>query len=196
MLLVTDADGEARGVADEIRHHLGDAGVHVFSDIEPEPSEEQIRAGVEVLESVRAGLIVAVGGGSVIDAAKAMRLFHESPELTLRELSLPFLDARKRVAQYPQIEHKVKLVAVPTTAGTGSEVSPAAVLTVGGPQGDARRLLTRARHGGGGAAPDALDAARDDGRHRHRRAHPRPRGVRVDLRLAVHRRLLPPGRYT
>ncbi len=68
----------------------------------------------------------------MLDAAKAMRLFHESPELTLRELSLPFLDARKRVAQYPQVEHTVQLVAVPTTAGTGSEVSPAAVITVDG----------------------------------------------------------------
>jgi acetaldehyde dehydrogenase / alcohol dehydrogenase len=58
-------------------------------------------------------------------------LFHESPEVSVRELALPFLDARKRVAQYPQKAHAVRLVAVPTTAGTGSEVSPAAVLTVG-----------------------------------------------------------------
>jgi acetaldehyde dehydrogenase/alcohol dehydrogenase len=73
-----------------------------------------------------------VGGGSVLDAAKAMRLFHESPELTLKELSLPFLDARKRVAQYPTVEHSVRLVGIPTTSGTGSEVSPAAVITAEG----------------------------------------------------------------
>jgi acetaldehyde dehydrogenase / alcohol dehydrogenase len=130
ILLVTDAGLEARGVADEVRRHLS-AGVHVFSDVEPEPTEAQIRAGVDVLQKVGADCLVAVGGGSVLDAAKAMRLFSESPELSLRELSLPFLDARKRVAHYPEIEHTVRLVAVPTTAGTGSEVSPAAVVTVG-----------------------------------------------------------------
>jgi acetaldehyde dehydrogenase / alcohol dehydrogenase len=130
-LIVTDADTEARGVADEVRRHL-DAPVRVFAEVEPEPSEALVRAGVEVVRSVRPDLIIAVGGGSALDAAKAIRLFHECPELTLAELTLPFLDARKRVAQYPEIEHTLRLVAVPTTAGTGSEVSPAAVLTAGG----------------------------------------------------------------
>ncbi len=132
VLIVTDADTEARGVVDDVRAHLPrNAGVHVFTDISPEPGESQVRAGVAVLGQTRADVIVAVGGGSVIDAAKAMRLFHESPQLSLRELSLPFLDARKRVAEYPQVDHSLKLIAVPTTAGTGSEVSPAAVITVG-----------------------------------------------------------------
>ncbi|HSO98995.1 MAG TPA: bifunctional acetaldehyde-CoA/alcohol dehydrogenase [Solirubrobacteraceae bacterium] len=131
-IIVTDADSEARGVADEIRHHLtGADAVYVYSDITPEPSEAQVRAGVHELERVRADAIIAVGGGSVMDAAKAMRLFSENPSLSLRELSLPFLDARKRIASFPQVAHKIGLVAIPTTAGTGSEVSPAAVLSVG-----------------------------------------------------------------
>ncbi len=132
-MIVTDSPSEARGVADVIRRALGaDArAVHVFSAIEPEPTEEQIRAGIEELQRFGADAIIAVGGGSVLDAAKAMRLFHEHPELSVRELSLPFLDARKRIAQFPQKAHKVRLIAIPTSSGTGSEVSPAAVISVG-----------------------------------------------------------------
>ncbi|HEX6026430.1 MAG TPA: bifunctional acetaldehyde-CoA/alcohol dehydrogenase [Solirubrobacter sp.] len=130
-VIVTDAPTEARGAVDEVRRHLACDALHVIGDIEPEPGEPTVRAGAELLDRLRPDLLVAVGGGSVLDAAKAMRLFHEHPEVSLRELTLPFLDARKRVARYPQDEHTVRLAAVPTTAGTGSEVSPAAVLTVG-----------------------------------------------------------------
>jgi acetaldehyde dehydrogenase/alcohol dehydrogenase len=129
-VIVTDPDTAARGVVEEVRRYL-DAPVRVFADVEPEPSEALVRSGVAMLDSVRPDLIVAIGGGSVLDAAKAMRLFRESPALSVAELSLPFLDARKRVAQFPVTEHSQRLVAVPTTAGTGSEVSPAAVLTAG-----------------------------------------------------------------
>ena len=143
-------------------------------------------------DRLRPDLVVAVGGGSVLDAAKAMRLFHEHPELSLRELALPFLDARKRVARYPQDAHRVRLVAVPTTSGTGSEVSPAAVVTATGAR--SRWSTTRwspTWPSSTRAVP--VDAAGADRRHRRRRAHPRAGGVRVDLRLAVHRRVLPAG---
>jgi acetaldehyde dehydrogenase/alcohol dehydrogenase len=130
-VVVTDAPTQARGAVDEVRRHLSSGAVHVIGDIEPEPGEARVRAGAELLDELRPDLLVAVGGGSVIDAAKAIRLFHEHPELDLRELTLPFLDARKRVARYPQEPHRVRLAAVPTTSGTGSEVSPAAVLTSG-----------------------------------------------------------------
>jgi acetaldehyde dehydrogenase/alcohol dehydrogenase len=129
VVIVTDAPTEARGVVDEVRRHLDAGGVRVFTGIAPEPDEQQVRAGVAMLGAESPDLMIAVGGGSVIDAAKAMRLFHESPELSLRELTLPFLDARKRVAHYPDFGHRMRLAALPTTAGTGSEVSPAAVLT-------------------------------------------------------------------
>jgi len=130
-LIVTDKWTVARGVAEEIRHYLTASAVHVYSGVEPEPTEEQIRAGIEELHRFDADAIIALGGGSVMDAAKAMRLFHESPQLNVSGLSLPFLDPRKRIAEFPQVEHKVRLIAIPTTSGTGSEVSPAAVISVG-----------------------------------------------------------------
>jgi acetaldehyde dehydrogenase/alcohol dehydrogenase len=119
-------------VVDDVRAHLPiGAGTHVFCDISPEPGEDQVRAGVTALEQTGTTTIIAVGGGSVLDAAKIMRLLHEHPNVSLHELALPFLDARKRVAPFPQAPHTIELIAVPTTSGTGSEVSPAAVLTVG-----------------------------------------------------------------
>ena len=171
------------------------SAVHVFSDVRARADARPRSApACRCSTELRADLVVAVGGGSVIDAAKAMRLFHEHPQLSLASSTLPFLDARKRVAALPADRPLASAWSpCPTTAGTGSEVSPAAVLTVGGPQGHARRLLARARHGGRRAAPDAQHAARADGRHRRRRAHPRARGLRLDLRLALHRRLLPAG---
>jgi len=131
-VVVTDADSEARGVADQVREQLPGASLHVFSEVEPEPGEATVREGAAIVDKLRPDAIIAVGGGSVIDAAKVIRLFHESPDVDLRELSLPFLDARKRVARYPHIAHDIRLAALPTTAGTGSEVSPAAVLSLGG----------------------------------------------------------------
>ncbi|HSB86058.1 MAG TPA: bifunctional acetaldehyde-CoA/alcohol dehydrogenase [Ilumatobacteraceae bacterium] len=130
VVIVTDSVMDARGVTEEVRRHLdGARNVRVFADVPIEPDEAAIAAGLDVLAKVQPDAIVAVGGGSVIDAAKVMRLLHEHPDCSLHDLSLPFLDARKRVAQYPQDPHRVRLVAIPTTAGTGSEVSPAAVVT-------------------------------------------------------------------
>jgi acetaldehyde dehydrogenase/alcohol dehydrogenase len=130
-VVVTDADGERRGLVDEIRGHLGTANVRVFAEVTPEPDEAVVRRGVDMLIRAQPDLVVAAGGGSVMDAAKVMRLLYEHPDADLVALSLPFLDARKRVADFPQDPHTVRLVAIPTTAGTGSEVSPAAVVTIG-----------------------------------------------------------------
>ncbi|MEE2034137.1 bifunctional acetaldehyde-CoA/alcohol dehydrogenase [Rhodococcus chondri] len=132
VVVITDALSEQRGVVDELRRHLRAEHIKVFSEVEPEPDEATIRRGVALLEQFPPDLLVAIGGGSVIDAAKAIRLFYEHPEKELEELALPFLDPRKRMADYPQDPHQLRLVAIPTTAGTGSEVSPAAVLTVAG----------------------------------------------------------------
>ncbi len=131
-VIVSDEFNLRRGAVDEVRRHLNARDVRVFAEVLPEPDEDLIRAGVDLLQHVRPDLVVAIGGGSVLDAAKAMRLFAEHPELSVRELALPFLDARKRVAHYPTPQHRMKLAAIPTTSGTGSEVSPAAVVSQGG----------------------------------------------------------------
>jgi len=131
VLIVTDAVLEARGTLDLVRTKLGGAYVRVYSGVTPEPDQAVVEAGVEMMRQIQPDTVIAVGGGSVIDAAKAMRLFYEHPELRLEELALPFLDPRKRVSQFPTDNHTVRLIGCPTTAGTGSEVSPAAVITVG-----------------------------------------------------------------
>ncbi|TGD89241.1 bifunctional acetaldehyde-CoA/alcohol dehydrogenase [Mycolicibacterium sp. CH28] len=132
VVVVTDALSEERGVVDLLRSKLRTRHVQVFAEVTPEPDEATIRRGVALLERIQPDVLIAVGGGSVLDAGKAMRLFYEHPEKTLDELTMPFLDPRKRVADYPTDRHRLQLIAIPTTSGTGSEVSPAAVLTVGG----------------------------------------------------------------
>lgn len=132
VVVVTDALTEERGVVDQLRSRLRTHHVQVFSEVTPEPDEALIRRGVALLQRAEPDVVIAVGGGSVLDAAKAMRLFYEHPEMNLAELTMPFLDPRKRVADFPTDRHRVQLVAIPTTSGTGSEVSPAAVLTVRG----------------------------------------------------------------
>jgi acetaldehyde dehydrogenase/alcohol dehydrogenase len=94
-----------------------------------EPEFKVVMLGVDALNLHRADQIVALGGGSVIDAAKLMKLKYESPSADLDELAAPFLDIRKRVVQYPtERAHQVRLIAIPTTSGTGSEITPFAVL--------------------------------------------------------------------
>ncbi len=131
-VVVTDALSEERGVVDQVRGKLRTHHVQVFSEVTPEPDEATIQRGVALLQRTEPDVLIAVGGGSVLDAAKAMRLFYEHPEMSLDELTMPFLDPRKRVADFPTDRHRLQLVAIPTTSGTGSEVSPAAVLTVNG----------------------------------------------------------------
>jgi acetaldehyde dehydrogenase/alcohol dehydrogenase len=131
VLIVTDPMLAETDTLNLVRGHLaGDPYVRIFTGVSPEPDWAVIQAGLAMAADVEPGVIIALGGGSVIDAAKVIRLFHEHPDLSLDELTVPFLDPRKRVAQYPLGAHRVFLAAVPTTAGTGSEVSPAAVVTV------------------------------------------------------------------
>jgi acetaldehyde dehydrogenase/alcohol dehydrogenase len=130
-VIISTKGAEKRGHVDLVRGFLKESiHVHTFSEVEPEPSLATVLNGVRVLNNYMPDHIFAVGGGSVIDAAKAMRLFYESPHVKFEELSLPFLDPRKRVTEYPTPPaDRPGLIAVPTTSGTGAEVTPFAVIT-------------------------------------------------------------------
>ncbi len=130
-IIITNPALERIGHVDIVRRYLpSQTPVHVSVIPDAEPEVKVIMQGVEALNFYKADQIIALGGGSVIDAAKIMKLKYESPEADLEELAAPFLDLRKRVVQYPtQKTSRARLIAISTTSGTGSEVTPFAVLT-------------------------------------------------------------------
>ena len=101
----------------------------IFSEVESDPSFETVKKGVEAMKSFKPDVIIAVGGGSPIDAAKGMWLFYEHPDADVEGLKLKFMDIRKRTYKFPKLGTKCKMVAIPTTSGTGSEVTSFAVIT-------------------------------------------------------------------
>jgi acetaldehyde dehydrogenase / alcohol dehydrogenase len=130
-ILVTNPALEHIGHVDIVRRYLSpQTYVHVLVIPDAEPEIKVVMQGVEAFNFYKADQIIALGGGSVIDAAKIMKLKYESPEADLEELAAPFLDLRKRVVEYPTKKTNVaRLIAISTTSGTGSEVTPFAVLT-------------------------------------------------------------------
>ena len=130
-IIITNPALEQIGHVDLVRRYIPE-GTHVHVSVIPdaEPEVRVVMQGVEALNFYKADQIIALGGGSVIDAAKIMKLKYESPEADLEELAAPFLDLRKRVVQYPTEKiNRARLIAISTTSGTGSEVTPFAVLT-------------------------------------------------------------------
>ncbi|ROR45583.1 bifunctional acetaldehyde-CoA/alcohol dehydrogenase [Kitasatospora cineracea] len=103
--------------------------VRVVDDVEPNPSIDTVRRGAELMRAFEPDTIVALGGGSPMDAAKVMWLMYEHPEVEFADLKEKFFDIRKRAFTFPDLGEKAKLVCVPTTSGTGSEVTPFAVIT-------------------------------------------------------------------
>ncbi|WP_129722963.1 bifunctional acetaldehyde-CoA/alcohol dehydrogenase [Xylanivirga thermophila] len=101
----------------------------IFSEVEPDPSVDTIRRGVEAMNKFQPDVIIALGGGSAMDAAKGMWLFYEYPESDFSALRLKFMDIRKRAFKFPKLGQKTQMVAIPTTSGTGSEVTSFAVIT-------------------------------------------------------------------
>lgn len=112
-----------------LRKRRNPVAIEVFSDVEPDPSTKTIYKGVEEMKRFKPDCILALGGGSAIDAAKGMWLFYENEDTSFDGLKLKFLDIRKRSFPYPKLGKKARFVAVPTTSGTGSEVTAFSVIT-------------------------------------------------------------------
>lgn len=131
--IVTDPSMVQLGYVDKVIYQLEKRENHVhfeiFSEVEPDPSFDTIDRGVQAMGQFEPDVIIALGGGSAIDAAKGMWLFYEHPDVDREGLKLKFLDIRKRTYKYPKLGLKAKFVAIPTTSGTGSEVTSFAVIT-------------------------------------------------------------------
>lgn len=131
--IVTDQSMINLGYIDKILYYLRKRKEYVhseiFSDVESDPSFDTVYKGVEMMREFKPDVIIAVGGGSPIDAAKGMWLFYEHPEADAEGMKLKFMDIRKRTYKFPKLGTKSQLVAIPTTSGTGSEVTSFAVIT-------------------------------------------------------------------
>lgn len=135
VVIVTDRTMVDLGFVEKIAKQITARGNHVtyqlFADVEPDPSIETVRRGVDLIRNYKPDTIIALGGGSSMDAAKVMWLFYEQPEVDFRDLVQKFMDIRKRAFKFPQLGRKARFVGIPTTSGTGSEVTPFAVITEG-----------------------------------------------------------------
>lgn len=129
--IVTDRFLFNNGYADQVTTLLKAAGVEteVFFEVEADPTLTCVRQGAAVMHSFKPDVIIALGGGSPMDAAKIMWVMYEHPETHFEDLALRFMDIRKRIYKFPKMGVKAKMIAIPTTSGTGSEVTPFAVVT-------------------------------------------------------------------
>ena len=132
-LIVTDRSlvelGYVQKIIDQLQMRSPEVPYQLFCDVEPDPSIQTVKKGVNLMRSFEPDTIIAIGGGSSMDCAKGIWLFYEHPEVNFDDLKQKFMDIRKRAFQYPELGRKAKLVCIPTTSGTGSEVTPFAVLT-------------------------------------------------------------------
>jgi acetaldehyde dehydrogenase/alcohol dehydrogenase len=131
--IVTDATMTTLGFVDRVLDVLNRRGNHVsvqiIDQVEPEPSVKTVQAGAAQMRHFRPDTIIALGGGSPMDAAKVMWLLYEHPEIVFSDLKQKFFDVRKRAFKFPVLGELAKLVCIPTTSGTGAEVTPFAVIS-------------------------------------------------------------------
>lgn len=133
VMIVADPGMVQFGYVDRLTYQLNKNENHpvieIFSEVEPDPDLTTVRKGEAVMNSFQPDCIVAIGGGSAMDAAKAMWLFYENPDADFIGMAQKFMDIRKRIYKFPKMGKKAKLVCVPTTSGTGSEVTSFAVIS-------------------------------------------------------------------
>ena len=133
VMIVTDRSmvdlGYVKMINEQLDKRRNRVQVQLFCDVEPDPSIQTVKKGHSLMEAFKPDTIIALGGGSSMDAAKGMWLFYENPEVDFNDLKQKFMDIRKRAFRYPILGKKTKLVCIPTTSGTGSEVTPFAVIT-------------------------------------------------------------------
>ncbi|MDJ0557058.1 MAG: bifunctional acetaldehyde-CoA/alcohol dehydrogenase [Microcoleaceae cyanobacterium MO_207.B10] len=129
--IVTDKPLYELGITRSLEDVLDEVEIKydIFYDVEPDPSLDTVNRGLDMMRKFNPDVIIAIGGGSPMDAAKIMWLMYEHPEIEFEGLAMRFMDIRKRVYDLPALGEKAILVAVPTTSGTGSEVTPFAVVT-------------------------------------------------------------------
>ena len=129
--IVTDSFLFSSGMIDRITETLQKIGVEteVFHQVKPDPTLGTINTAMELVNAYKPDVIIAVGGGSPMDAAKIIWLLYEHPEVKFEGLALRFMDIRKRIYSFPDMGKKADLVCIPTTSGTGSEVTPFAIIT-------------------------------------------------------------------
>ncbi len=131
VFIVTDKVLYDLGFVEKLTDHLDDMNIDfkIFYDVEQDPTLATARKGAAEMLSYEPDTIIALGGGSPMDAAKIMWVLYEHPEVQFEDLAMRFMDIRKRVYPFPKLGQKAMMVAVPTSAGTGSEVTPFAVIT-------------------------------------------------------------------
>ena len=129
--LVTDSFLYKNGFTKCITDKLDEMGIAhtTFSNVEPDPTLACAKEGAALMKSFEPDVIIALGGGSAMDAAKIMWVLYEHPEADFLDMAMRFLDIRKRVYTFPKMGEKAYFIAIPTSAGTGSEVTPFAVIT-------------------------------------------------------------------
>ncbi|MEG2685031.1 MAG: bifunctional acetaldehyde-CoA/alcohol dehydrogenase [Erysipelotrichaceae bacterium] len=133
VFIVTDRSmvdlGYVNKVTDQLQLRRNHVQYQLFCDVEPDPDITTVKKGLSVMQSFQPDTIIALGGGSSMDAAKGMWLFYEHPEVDFNDLKQKYMDIRKRAFRYPELGKKASLVCIPTTSGTGSEVTPFAVIS-------------------------------------------------------------------